>query len=269
MNEIITTIVVPIVSAVIGGMIAIYPASIIEKKRRGKEKRIKGTYNVLIPLYSEFENITKKKLTSENLKKENISFYNIFKNLDNYLFFVNRIFLSDEILNNLKNIIKFIKKIDNDLENEYSEFIQKYRIFIINQLDQFRYAERIEVEFNQLIKNDLKLKILSKKSCSLIEYIESIEVVEYEEPEKKKSYVIKIGNEERVTYDAIGYFTDKEDLSEDVYELIKFFRNNLSDKEKEKNDELMSNTKTKENLEALKVMLKEIRKNIEDEIEIE
>lgn len=267
--EKVIQIIIPIVSAIIGGLIAIYPASIIENNRRKKERKIKATYNVLIPLYSEFENITKKYLTSENIKKENVIFYNIFKNLEEYLFFVNRIFLSEKILNNLKDIIAFIKKIDNDLENEYAMFIRNYRIFIIDQLDQFKYAERIEINFDSLIKTDLKLKILSKKQYSLIEYIESIEIVEYEEFEKKKSYTIKVGHSEREIYDAIGYFTDKEDLPEDTYELIRFFRNNIYEKEKEKNIELMSNTKTKENIEILKIMLKKIRKNIEDEIEIE
>lgn len=263
---------IPLASAIIGGLIAVVPSTFIEKHKRKKEKSIKGSYDVLIPLAKEIEELFQKKFFEERIDEEIFSFYSTFQFLEKYLNVDKKIFLNNKIKEKIKSILDQTTEIDNQLTKEYDKIILEYKNFTIEKLNKFRVGEYSIIDFIPSTKSFLKKCIMTKRRCILLSKINCFEVVYYEEfLEKRKSDKIHIDEEERTVYGAIKYGQcDENDLNSDSYELLDFLEKNIDTKEEEAEIfNLIKDTKTFEKIEFFFEEIGSIKKLIEKAIVLE
>lgn len=259
-------------SAIIGGLIAIIPSFIIEKYKWKKEKKLKGSYEVLIPLVRDIEEIFQEKNFEEKINNNNYYFNLIFNVLEKYLYVDKEIFLDSKIKYRLKYILKETSEIDKQLEKEYDEVVLEYKKFILEKLNDFRCGEYSEIEFMSSFEKEMKRQIIIKQPIILSKYIEFLEVVYYEEFwERRDSDKIKIGQEERNIYGEIKYdLVSKEDLNKDSYELLNFLEKNIDlDDEKNKISSFLEKTESRERIIKFLKEVNNIKTLIKESIELE
>lgn len=258
-----------ILSAVIGGLIAIVPAYFIEKHKRKKEKNIKGSYEVLIPLGKDLE-LIKENFFENNSIGCNDKINNCIETLEKYLVFDKKIFLEKIIFQKILKIIEFVKKIDKELEKEYENFMKEYREFLIEYLEEFDTGEYISLNFSSIINTDVKKMIFQKKSKTLRELINIVEFVYIDELEKRKSRLIKCGPLEMLEYSGIEYVGRcEETLSDDSIELIEFFIEHITPNEKNKVEELIGKTKTSEMVRTFLIFLHDLKDSVTEKVELD
>lgn len=256
----------PLVSSIIGGLIAVVPAYLIEKHRRKKERRIKGSYDVLIPLGKDLERIIE---IIENVNPKLCNYFSGYEDiikLNEYFSFDKRFFLDKKVATNLHYLIDFAKKNKSYLEFESLNFTNGYIKFLVDHLSMFYEGECINVIFFPTAREYFKKIVLEKNYNSLISWISAVEIAYADE----KNKIIKCNSLERQEHIENEYVVTCEgSLFDDSYKLVEFFTKNIIPKEKDEIERLLSPTKSNEKKMKLLTTVKELKKIILDKVEVD
>lgn len=192
-------------AVIIGGLISFLATTKIEEKKYKRQQQRENLDNILIPFCTSVENTIK---NFEKVEEKQIYLKN---NLDEWKFLLEyliaskRVFLTKELKKLLSEYEELLKRFERNLEKEYEDFLKKYEIYIKNKLMEYHSCLSVYISLNKKSEFMIKTLILYKQfNLTLIDYIDKVEFIYNDDPEKYKGFKCLLNDDNRDFYGAVS-----------------------------------------------------------------